>query len=240
MGRYPHKTLSFGSAINSHRLLQFHSPLHRFTMSPSRWNNEFETLINAPAHIVWEALVDIRSWDWSKNMRLYAKCVKTGEPGIMKERLYYGKKRSKVVNFVFNEVNRKDLTISWCARMFFSRSIHTLQLVPIDKKTTLLRHIHKLRGVLPCLGIGLPYKKMNQNSLCMNESLKNHVESVHFNSLIFSISSRSMPTFTESDIRSDSSGSDPIGDSFQGTSYWDTPRHLRNQIISSYLNTQLI
>jgi hypothetical protein len=33
-------------------------------------------------------------------------------------------------------------------------------------------------GLLPILGIGLPYKKLDRNYLLMNEALKAHVEAL--------------------------------------------------------------
>jgi hypothetical protein len=60
---------------------------------------------------------------------------------------------------------------------FLFHGDHTMQLEVIDDVTTRLVHKEKFQGLLPILGLGLPYGQLNENYLKMNEALKNHVES---------------------------------------------------------------
>lgn len=56
---------------------------------------------------------------------------------------------------------------------------HTMQLFPMDddKNKTPLVHKEAFIGLLPALGLGLPFKLLKENYLKMNLALKDHVES---------------------------------------------------------------
>jgi hypothetical protein len=43
---------------------------------------------------------------------------------------------------------------------------------------TKIEHKEVFSGLLPILGIGLPYKKLDRNYLLMNKALKAHVEAL--------------------------------------------------------------
>lgn len=53
-----------------------------------------------------------------------------------------------------------------------------MQLEKLSEGTTRLTHKEKFSGLLPLLGVGLPYKKLDSNYLKMNLALKEHVEAM--------------------------------------------------------------
>jgi hypothetical protein len=51
-----------------------------------------------------------------------------------------------------------------------------MKLKKTSEKTTQLIHTEAFGGLLPMLGLGLPYKKLNENYLKINMAFKDHVE----------------------------------------------------------------
>jgi hypothetical protein len=51
-----------------------------------------------------------------------------------------------------------------------------MELEKIDETTTRLVHKEVFSGLLPALGMGLPYKQLKENYLKMNNAFKTYVE----------------------------------------------------------------
>ena len=76
----------------------------------------------------------------------------------------------------------------------------------------------------------------------INEALKHHVESYHFQSLLFTLSTRQMTTAGEGDnmMKSDmtmgtTSVTSASGNGSSELGYWETPSNLRKELISCYI-----
>jgi hypothetical protein len=201
-------------------------------LSPSRWNSDHTTEINAPIDIVWESLSDIHSWGWNKWIRLDAEVAMSGASGKASVS-YDAKKRRKLCDFSFGKVTRDDFVFEWRTSFGLCNCTNTMELVSVGTKRSQLRHTQTFQGLLPGIGMGHPFKKLKSHALCMNEGLKNHVESLHFNSLLFNISAREMPSSSSTlDTESPEDSS--------RASFWETPRSLRKELISSFIDERMV
>ena len=194
------------------------------------------TIINAPIGVIWESLSDINSWGWNSCVRLDAACVVEGLSG--KAMVHHdGKWRQKP--FTFEKVERKKLTFSWSTT--FGRCIctNTMKLIQLGPKRSQLKHIQEFRGgnFGQRLGILHPFNDLRKNVCYMNEGLKNHVESLYFNSLLCSISSRDMKIEKE-DPESTTVGTE-LSSELSGASFWETPKHLRQQLVQCFVEDPL-
>ena len=93
---------------------------------------------------------------------------------------YDGNDEWETFDFNFGEVSSKDYILQWLGNVgpsgcLFS-GVHTMELEVISKHQTRLIHSEKFGGLLPALGLGLPYETLDRNYLLMNESLKKFVE----------------------------------------------------------------
>merc|ERR1712176_672224 len=151
-----------------------------FKMTASKRDIKHITEINAPVDIVWDKLIDINNWDWNEWTRLETdKEPAQGVKGKLKAS-YEGDDKWETFDFTFGEVNGKTHVLTWFGRVgpngcLFS-GYHTMRLESITSKTTRLIHTEKFGGLLPSLGLGLPYDKLERNYLYMNESLKSCIE----------------------------------------------------------------
>ena len=158
---------------------------------------EHVTLINAPVDKVWKALIDINDWSWNKWTRLEAEEAPVeGVKGKLKA-CYEGNDDDddewETFDFTFGKVDPDTFTLSWfgsigpCGCIFEGYHTMRLEVVVEDDKhhegggegsapSTRLIHTERFSGMLPALGIGLPYKILDRNYLLMNESLKDFVE----------------------------------------------------------------
>jgi hypothetical protein len=154
-------------------------------LSPSRWNIAHSTVIDAPIALVWAALVDLDDWShWNEWTRLEAKNVETGVAGTLKAS-YEGNGDWESFDFYFGEVNSDLKKLTWNGKvgpggcLFSGR--HTMQLEALnetggDANKCRLVHTEEFGGLLPRLGLGLPYKTLDRNYLYMNNGLKKHAE----------------------------------------------------------------
>jgi len=195
----------------------------------SRWNAEHRTVLQAPVQFVWESLVDTASWQWNPYVRLSANVVLTGASG--KASIAVRSRRWKIREFTFGEVNRDTFTFSWTAVVGSCRVTNVIKLYPDGSKATKIHHTQKFSGFSPGLRWNLPVQKMKSYPMCINEALKNHVESRHFNHLLVTLSTREMSTatdFTESMELSEAS-------SFRAN-FWESSPRLRRQLLSTFLD----
>lgn len=194
----------------------------------SRWNCEHKTVVQAPIEFVWDTLIDTSMWSWNPCVRLSAESTRTGVSG--KASIAVCRGRWKIKDFIFDSVNRQEFKFSWSVDVCGCKMSNVLRLVPRGSKTTQVTHVQKIIGNSPTLRWVLPLKKMKTYPMCMNEALKNHVESRHFNHLLFSLSTREMSTATESTASLDISES-----STSFVNYWKSSPDVRRQVLSTFL-----
>lgn len=145
---------------------------------------EHVTDIDAPVDVVWKALFDINDWEWNKWTRLEANSIPAeGVKGELKAS-YAG---NDECDFTFGEVSSKSYILQWLGSVgpsgcLFS-GVHTMRLEIISEHQTRLIHSEKFGGLLPALGLGLPYETLEKNYLLMNERLKKFVEAKVMDSL---------------------------------------------------------
>jgi len=198
----------------------------RIMISSSRWNTTPATVVNAPICVVWESLSDIQTWRrWNMWVRLDAGDVASGAYG--KARILNGKKRWIQRDFRFVEVSRKTFTFSWTTKISLGKCTNTIRLVPLGLKQTELRHSQVFEGASPAVGFGLNYKRMKEYPLFINEALKLHVEQNHFNYLLHTYSSRDMAMSSSCTLDTE--------DTSEPATYWETPPHVREKLVSSFL-----
>jgi hypothetical protein len=148
-------------------------------LCPSRHNILHETIIEAPIDKVWDVLVDTDDWKWNKWFRLEcASGAKTGQKGKLKVS-FEGDDTWETFDFTFGQVDEKSHLLEWSGSVaggLLFQGRHHLLLEALGPNQTRLEHIEKFGGLLPALGMGLPYKKLVRNYLLTNEALKAHVE----------------------------------------------------------------
>jgi hypothetical protein len=150
----------------------------------SRHNITHITEIQAPIEFVWKTLFDLDDWkNWNKWTLISTKdpsvTPKQGVPGILKV-CYEGDDQNwQTYDFVFGEILHENHLLTWQGAVaggcLFSGH-HTMRLEGTSPNETNLTHAEQFGGMLPMMGVGLPYKTMNRNYLLMNESFKAHVE----------------------------------------------------------------
>ena len=145
----------------------------------SRWDIKHTTEINAPIEQAWDHLVDINNWDWNKWTRLEASEVKTGSKGKLRASIN-GDQKWETYDFEFGPVGREDHILAWFGKVgpggCLFQGYHTMELQKTGENTTRLIHKEVFGGLLPMLGLGLPYKKLNANYLKVNLAFKDYVE----------------------------------------------------------------
>eukprot|EP00573_Skeletonema_grethae_P002240 CAMPEP_0201690302 /NCGR_PEP_ID=MMETSP0578-20130828/3768_1 /ASSEMBLY_ACC=CAM_ASM_000663 /TAXON_ID=267565 /ORGANISM="Skeletonema grethea, Strain CCMP 1804" /LENGTH=150 /DNA_ID=CAMNT_0048175247 /DNA_START=116 /DNA_END=568 /DNA_ORIENTATION=- len=146
----------------------------------SRFNIFHETIINKPVEEVWKELIAIDDWEWNKWTKL--KADSPAAEGVKGKLLasYNGDEEWEKFDFRFGRVDESEHLLTWIGGVgpkdiLFS-GYHTMQLVKISEERTTLIHEEKFGGLLPALGLGLPYKTLDRNYLLMNKALKNCVE----------------------------------------------------------------
>lgn len=151
--------------------------------SPNK-NIEHITEIDAPIDEVWSAIINIHDWSWNKWTRLDAEKAEEGIRGKLRAS-YEGDDKWETFDFEFGEVNSKSYILIWFGKVaggcLFS-GFHTMRLEVINEgrdgpsTRTRLIHTEKFGGMLPALGLGLPYDTLDRNYLLMNKSLKEVIE----------------------------------------------------------------
>lgn len=148
-------------------------------LSASRWNIYHETQINAPISQVWAAIYDIDNWEWNLWTKLEASEASTGTCGKLLAS-YEGDGNYEEFDFKFKEVNPDTYTMNWYGSLLFGLLFtgdHVMRLEEgSEPNTTNLIHFENFTGLAPVLGEGLPYEKLDENYLLMNEALKEYAE----------------------------------------------------------------
>lgn len=149
---------------------------------PSRWDIKHVTDIAAPIDQVWARLVNTDHWEWNRWTKLEAPKVQTGTTGKLHACYNGNDEKWETFDFTFGPVVEDQHILTWFGSVGPRGSLfygyHTMQLEKISEGTTRLTHQEKFSGLLPFLGVGLPYKQLDSNYLKMNEALKEHVEAM--------------------------------------------------------------
>ena len=106
-------------------------------------------------------------------------------------------------------------------------------MIALGAKRTELEHTQTFDGYY--IGICHPYKRLKKNVCLMNEALKNHVESLYFNSLLSNFSSREIGSAAD---KSDSTEITELSE-VSSASFWETPKHLRAKLVKCFVDDQL-
>lgn len=146
-------------------------------MTNSR-NIKHITDIAMPIDQVWDSLVDIDHWNWNLWTKLQATEAKNGNKGKL-QACYKGDDIEwKTFDFTFGPVEKYLLT--WIGsvgpRGCLFYACHTMKLEKIDETATRLVHEEEFSGLLPKVGMGLPFKQLDQNYLKMNNAFKAYIE----------------------------------------------------------------
>lgn len=149
-------------------------------LSASRFNIDHQTEIDAPIEKVWAAVTALDEWkEWNKWTTLEASSAKTGEKGKLKA-CYEGDEKWETFDFQFDKVSDDEHLMQWSGSVgggLLFKGLHHMRLTSISPGKTLLEHKEVFSGLLPMLGLGLPYVKLDRNYLLMNKAIKAHVES---------------------------------------------------------------
>ena len=142
-------------------------------------NISHETIIHAPIEKVWRKLVAIEDWEWNHWTKLKAKEAREGVNGKLLAS-YEGNEVWEEFDFTFGRVSQSEHLLSWFGSVgpngcLFSGH-HTMKLEAVTENQTKLLHQERFGGILPMMGLGLPYNTLDRNYLLMNESLKQTVE----------------------------------------------------------------
>eukprot|EP00525_Craspedostauros_australis_P000715 CAMPEP_0198112694 /NCGR_PEP_ID=MMETSP1442-20131203/4500_1 /TAXON_ID= /ORGANISM="Craspedostauros australis, Strain CCMP3328" /LENGTH=306 /DNA_ID=CAMNT_0043769559 /DNA_START=285 /DNA_END=1205 /DNA_ORIENTATION=+ len=159
----------------------------------------------------------------------------------------------------FQMVDHNNHTLEWTSqrrqnqpallRAAADRIVHTIKLHAIDANTTSVQHtVTRMDTAVKRLAkaVASPSKKnrLQQQQqqqqmttiLRLHQSLKHHVESMHFQHLVLTFSSRQLSLDTKLQRpMSVSRDDDDTDDTAPLSCYWESPAHLRNQIAACYL-----
>jgi hypothetical protein len=203
-------------------------------VSSIRVNSAQECEINVPCDAVFKHLCDLDHWnDWNLAVRLSADAPLAD--GVWSKAIIVSPPKRKgdtttrgtTVDFTVETIRRKDFTFSWTTRLGRSRNTTTMKLTPLGSKRTLLTHVQCVRG--PFVRLGNPLRTLLTNSTCINQSLKNHVESLHFQAILMNVSTGDFakPRTSSTSVESDGSDASP--------GFWQSPHYLREEVVSQLL-----
>jgi hypothetical protein len=195
-------------------------------MSSQRAHTSQTTEINAPISVVWEHLSALDEWSqWNPSVRLPADYVlgqwckakiavcnrtRTGrnsKGGDGEQKMATAtKKRWMSTNCIVDEMgNGNEYSITWTVRRGFFKNVTSMKLScgTCTRKTT-LTHTQSIHGPpfsFPAMGLSSP-RDLLTNSACINQCFKNHVECLHFQSLLMDASHRGMSCSNKSSAAS--------------------------------------
>jgi len=106
----------------------------------------------------------------------------------------------------------------------------------MGSKVTKLTHTQTFEG--KPLFFRVPYKKHEKAIRVMNQGLKNHVESLYFNTLLSDFSHSGMLAPGTGCALSSSTDMTVVSDMSSST-FWDTPKHIRQKLVESFMEREI-
>ncbi|KAG7344163.1 polyketide cyclase / dehydrase and lipid transport domain containing protein [Nitzschia inconspicua] len=228
-------------------------------MSSQRFHSSQITEINAPISVVWEHLVAFDEWNqWNPSVRLPADFVlgqsckaklaaprtRQNSKGGQSENSSQ-QKRWISTSCTLDEVgNRKEYAVTWTTQRGFFKNTTSMKLTSFagTRKTT-LTHTQSIYG--PRFSLNGSPRDLLTNSSCINQCFKNHVECLHFQSLLMDASSRDMSCNTNKSNRtkvrknnsqSSTSMTCPEDEEEEETvdsgDFWTSSARIRNAVVS--------
>jgi hypothetical protein len=181
-----------------------------------------------------------------------------------------GSKRQKtwlLVGCTIDRVSRQDLVVSWTTYRGLLKNTTVMQLLPSGNKRTLLKHTQTLQGpklAAKLLGMNKHGRSLLTQSVCVDQSLKNHVECQYFQTLLTDLSTslphRYMAKYlcnAPPSPTSSSSGKGTLKVAFApghhcdassstmtmrteqcSSDFWQTPESLRKAVISRFVEEE--
>jgi hypothetical protein len=138
--------------------------------------------IDAPIERVWELLLDLESWkEWSKWTVLEGLIPITGAHGTLAAS-FDGDDKWQRYPMYFIEVSPEKYFLNWggsVAGGCLFKGDHHIQLTKNKDGITHLEHNEDMTGLLPALGVGMPYAKVAENYAKMNAAFKSYVVAKH-------------------------------------------------------------
>lgn len=180
------------------------------TMSTQRLKSSQSTEIHAPISIVWEHLAAFDEWhQWNPSVRLPADYIlgqcgkakvaihtnhrrRNSKDGTPEEKASSGKKRWVSTSCTVDDVGKHNaFTITWTTwRGFFKNTTCMKLTCAAGTRKTTLTHSQVIYG--PRFTLHGSPRQLLTNSACINQCFKNHVECLHFQSLLMDASQRNM------------------------------------------------
>jgi hypothetical protein len=203
------------------------------------------TEVNVPIDVVWEQLSDFRQWrEWHPSLRLHNDDLILQEEAIWVQAKLacQGKgvgcatRKTRTwmnVNIAFQTVNRNEFTVSFTIKRGFSKNTTTMKLTALGSKKTLLTHTQDLRGSI--VSFGSSHRTLLINSFCINQSFKNHVECLHFQSLFSDMSTREMTPKSYRLLEEQGSSDCLCASSASSTDFWQSSAALRKEVVSQFV-----
>lgn len=201
-------------------------------LSSTRVNSAQQCEINVPCHTIFQHLCDFDHWrDWNPSVRFGADIplaggdwckVKIASPPKSKG----DKKVWTTVDFaVTTIVQRTDCVVSWTTRLGRTQNITTMKLTPLGDKRTLLTHTQSISG--PLMSFGNPARILLTNAVWINQTLKNHVESLHFQRIMMNFARRDSTKSSTLTMQSECSD--------RSADFWKSPHYLRQQVVAQLM-----
>eukprot|EP00282_Hemiselmis_andersenii_P023900 CAMPEP_0172020944 /NCGR_PEP_ID=MMETSP1041-20130122/13453_1 /TAXON_ID=464988 /ORGANISM="Hemiselmis andersenii, Strain CCMP439" /LENGTH=149 /DNA_ID=CAMNT_0012676245 /DNA_START=89 /DNA_END=538 /DNA_ORIENTATION=- len=138
-----------------------------------------EVTINAPIAAVWKEVIDLPGWKkWSKWTVLEGMDTAQVGPATL-QASFDGDGVWKKFACNIAEVDHASYLLRWTGKVaggcLFDGN-HWMSFKETSPGVTTMYHCEDFNGMLPALGIGMPFKKVDANYLKMCQALKAHVE----------------------------------------------------------------
>jgi hypothetical protein len=229
-------------------------------LSTQRVQSSQSTEILAPISVVWEHLAAFDEWhQWNPSVRLPVEYVlgqrckakvafhtnsktRTGKGKSSLEKAPSSKKRWVSTSCTVDDVgNHNEYTIIWKTRhRFFTKTTCMKLMCAVGTRKTTLTHSQTIYG--PAFTLHGTPRQLLTNSACINQCFKNHVECLHFQSLLMDASNRDMSN--KSTRKSSSTGrtiyhsstsltghEDMEEDTVDSRGFWTSSALVRNAVV---------
>lgn len=135
--------------------------------------------IDASITDVWAVVSDLGNWSsWSKWTWFEDVESRSGTTATLVVSFDGNEKLTRYAGTKIVAVDGENFFLNWrgtvpCG-LFYGN--HWIQLIKVTDNKTLVQHYEDFSGMLPALGIGMPYKKVERNYGLINNALKARVE----------------------------------------------------------------